>query len=220
MAQYTDITILLDRSGSMQTIKTAMESGMKEFIQGHQTVPSTRLSLIQFDGTNSYEEVYIERPITDVPELILSPRGWTPLYDALCKTIDKTGQRLAAKREADRPDKVLFLIITDGEENASREFKRHDARTRIERQKDRYQWEFSYLGANQDAYKEAQSIGIDWGKTMNFNASLKGVSGAMRGMTTNTVAYASTTGTGAMANYTKSQLDAAVEDDKGTSGKP
>src|SRR3990167_926447 len=128
MAQYTDITILLDRSGSMQTIKTAMESGMKEFIQGHQTVPSTRLSLIQFDGTNSYEEVYIERPITDVPELILSPRGWTPLYDALCKTIDKTGQRLATKREADRPDKVLFLIITTCEEDASREFKRHDAR--------------------------------------------------------------------------------------------
>lgn len=218
MATYSDITILLDRSASMETIKSAMESGFKEFVQGHKTIPTTRLTLVQFDHNQPYEEVYVERPITDVPELVLKPRGWTPLLDACCKTIDKAGQRLAAKRERDRPDKVLFLIITDGQENSSREFKREDVRRRIEHQTNTYKWEFTYLGANQDAYAEAVSLGIDFGKALNFTAGVAGTTNAWRGLTTNTVAYSGGLSS-ALDNYSKTQIDSALETDDQTSGK-
>lgn len=211
MARYTDITILLDRSGSMETIKSAMESGFNEFVQGHRAIPTTRLTLVQFDNKQPYEEVYVERPITDVPELNLRPRGWTPLLDAACKAIDKAGQRLAAKREQDRPDKVLFVIVTDGHENYSTQYRREDVRKRIEHQSAVYKWEFTYLGANQDAYAEAVSLGIDFGKALNFAAVDGGTKRAWRGLTSNTVAYAATCGTASLGDYTKAQIDSAVD---------
>ena len=217
MAKFTDITILLDRSGSMESIKTAMESGFDEFLQQHKAIPTTRISLIQFDGINSYDEVYIERPITEASGLNLRPRGWTPLLDAMCKTIDKVGQRLAAKREADRPDKVLFLVITDGEENASREFKREDVRKRVTLQTEGYKWQFVYLGANQDAFKEAASFGIKLGQTICFSAASAGTQNAWRSLATNTASYASNPNENAtLDSYTQSQRDEAMEDNTTT----
>lgn len=217
MTNYTDITILLDRSGSMATIKSAMESGFDEFLLQHREVPTTRISLVQFDSDNPYEEVYIERPVTDAPKLTLQPRGWTPLLDAMCKTIDKVGQRLAAKHEQDRPDKVLFLVLTDGEENASREFKREDVRKRVTLQTEGYKWQFVYLGANQDAFKEADSFGINQGQTLNFMASAAGTANSWRSLATNTVAYASNSQENAVLDsYTPEQRDEAMEDDTTT----
>ena len=212
MANYTDISILLDRSGSMADIKASMESGLKEFIQGHKEVPTTRLTLIQFDDQQPCEELYVERPITDVPEFTLKPRGWTPLLDSLCEAIDRTGARLAAKKESDRPEKVLFLIITDGAENSSRKFRREDVQKRIHTQSNTYKWEFSYLGANQDAYKEAATLGIDYGKTLNFIASAGATTNAWKGLTTNTVAYSANL-TSTLVNYTPDQIKSAVKDE-------
>lgn len=212
MARFTDITILLDRSGSMAAIKDAMEGGFDEFLHQHQQVPTTRISLIQFDGQNPYDEVYIERPVTDVPKLHLQPRGSTPLLDALCTTIDKVGKRLAAKRQQDRPDKVLFVIITDGQENASHEFKREDVRKRVKTQTDTYKWEFVYLGANQDAFAEAASFGIDLGKTINFAYAARGTEKAWRSLAANTLGYASGA-TAAVADYNSLQRSEAMETD-------
>ena len=113
-AQYTDITILLDRSGSMDILKIPMESAIDEFLLAHKKVPSTRVSLIQFDNNNPQDEVYIDRAVGDVPRTVIDPRGTTPLLDALCFAIDNTGRRLDQKPESSRPDQVLFVIITDG----------------------------------------------------------------------------------------------------------
>lgn len=99
MADYTDITVLLDRSGSMASIKAAMESGFNEFLQQHRAVPASRLTLVQFDTDNPQEVVYLAKPITDAPSLDLTPRGSTPLLDALCRAIDATGNRLKAMPE-------------------------------------------------------------------------------------------------------------------------
>jgi uncharacterized protein YegL len=189
MAPYTDITILLDRSGSMTSIKDATEAGFKEFIQQHRAVPSTRLTLAQFDGENAQDVVYTEVPVADIAGLTLDPRGMTPLNDAVCRTIDATGARLAAKPEAERPEKVLFLIITDGQENASHTFTRKDVRARIERQHGTYNWQFAYLGANQDAFKEAETMGIPKMFALNYTASREGTRGAWRGVASTSTAY-------------------------------
>lgn len=212
MTNYTDITVLLDRSGSMASIKSAMESGFKEFLQQHRAVPSSRLSLIQFDTENPQESVYTAKPIADAPQLDITPRGGTPLLDALCRAIDATGERFRAMAESDRPERILFVIVTDGEENASREFNRANVRDRVTRQSSMYKWQFVYLGANQDAFAEAASFGIHKGTTANYAASARGTQNVMRAMAMNTFAYASEE-TGAVLDFAKNQRDEAMEED-------
>jgi uncharacterized protein YegL len=208
MANYTDITVLLDRSGSMQSIKSAMESGFDEFINEHKAIPTTRISLVQFDGVNPNDVIYTARPITDVPKLNLQPRGWTPLYDAACLAIDETGNRLRAMKEADRPDRVLFLIITDGEENTSKRFGQADVRDRITRQGNTYSWQFLYLGANQDALLVAKHIGIDLNRAITYGYNSSDTKNSMRGLAINTVAFASGSGVGSL-DWTDTQRSEA-----------
>lgn len=169
MKQFTDITILVDRSGSMNAIRTGMEGAFRTFLKEHRTVPSTRLTLIQFDDINPQEVVYQAVPVADAAELNLIPRGGTPLLDAMCDAIDRTGERLRNMRERDRPDQVLFIIITDGQENTSRRFRRSDVFDRITRQREDFKWQFVYLGANQDAFGEASSYGIPIGSTITWS---------------------------------------------------
>lgn len=214
MADFTDITVLLDRSGSMSSIKSAMESGFNEFLMQHRAAPSSRLTLVQFDTDNPQEIVYSARPITDAPSLDLTPRGGTPLLDALCRTIDTTGLRLKGMDAANRPDRVLFVIITDGQENSSHEFKREHVKERITRQSSVYKWQFVYLGANQDAFAEAASLGISRGMTANYAATAKGSLNVMRAMSHNTMAYASG-GAAMVPDFAQDQRDEAMaEDDK------
>lgn len=160
MRKYTDITVLLDRSGSMESCKQAMESAFAEFVKGNKAIPSTRLTLIQFDSVDPLEVIYENIPVKNVGELALVPRGGTPLVDAFVRTIDRTGARLRDLRESERPNQVLFVVITDGQENSSREFKRRDVLDRVRKQQDSYNWKFIYLGANQDAIGEAATFGI------------------------------------------------------------
>lgn len=171
MKKYTDVTVLLDRSGSMQSIKEGMEEGFKSFVREQRKAPLTRMTLIQFDNENDQEVVFQNTLVTSGEvKLSLIPRGGTPLLDALCKAIDGTGARLAALPEAERPSKVLFVIITDGQENASRRYRRSDVKERVTRQQDHYKWNFVYLGANQDSFSEAFSYGIPLGSTLTYSA--------------------------------------------------
>jgi len=152
-------------------------------------VPSTRVSLVQFDGNNPYEVVYSEMPIQDVPKFRLEPRGSTPLCDCLVKTIDETGKRYARTPEGARPQNVLFVVITDGQENASRVHNKYDVQRRIERQSKEYNWEFLYLGANQDAFKEAESIGIPMASAIAYTASVGDTRAKMNYLASNTLRY-------------------------------
>src|SRR5688572_22184449 len=88
------------------------------------------------------------------------PRGSTPLYDALGRLIDETGAALGAKAEGDRPEHVIFLVITDGMENASRTETQATVAAKVKHQTDAYQWRFVYIGANQDALAVAKTINI------------------------------------------------------------
>src|SRR5688572_4072309 len=122
--EKTEIVVVLDRSGSMSCVRTDMEGGFNEFIKKQKEVAGDcAVTLVQFD--DKYEVVYEAKPLNDVPNLNLVPRGSTALLDSLGKTINSVGYRLKNTPESKRPGRVLFLVITDGHENSSSEFKKH-----------------------------------------------------------------------------------------------
>ena len=117
--QRTLIAVLLDRSGSMECVKSDTEGGFNAFIDEQRGEPGdARVTLAQFD--TDYEVVYANRPIADVPPLALQPRGGTALYDALGRLITDVGAELAALPEDERPGTVVVVVLTDGHENSSR----------------------------------------------------------------------------------------------------
>lgn len=190
MKQFTDITVLLDRSGSMSVVKEAMETAFDAFIKEHRSVPTTKLTLVQFDDRNDQDVVYQCVPIRSAERLRLHPRGNTPLLDAMCKVIDRTGERLASMPEAERPDQVLLVIITDGQENASHIYKRKDVFDRVTKQRESYKWEFVYLGANQDTFAETQSFGIPWKNVIKYSHDHNHAVAALDTLRSHTHSYA------------------------------
>ena len=154
---HTEIAFILDRSGSMASMVEPAIAGFNSLLSEQQTLPgSARFSLVLFD--DHYEVPVASMPIAEVQPLntnTYQPRGSTALLDAIGRTIDELGARLANAPEAERPGQVLVAILTDGEENASRQFTWKDISDRIRHQTDVYQWRFLFLGANQDAIATA-----------------------------------------------------------------
>jgi hypothetical protein len=177
----TEIAIILDRSGSMSVIKDDMEGGFKTFIEEQKKIPDPCVvSLYQFD--DKFETIFEEKQLHAVTGLALLPRGSTALLDACGRAITVIGERIAKKVEGDRPGKIIVVIITDGYENASREFKRDAIVKMITHQRDIYKWQFAFLGANMNAFEEAQRLGISGAAAMSYSSDTKGV-GAMYGAT-------------------------------------
>ena len=182
----TEIAFILDRSGSMATMHTAAISGFNEFLAGQQATTDdhgqpmpAHFSLVLFD--DHYDVIHDRSPIAIVPALTTAtyqPRGSTALLDAIGLTIDRLGARLAAMAEADRPSHVLIAILTDGEENASNRYTTQEINERIRHQTDVYQWEFLFLGANQDAIATATRLGIHAHHSATYDACAEGVSEA------------------------------------------
>ena len=165
----TDITLVVDRSGSMSQISEDAEGGVNSLIADQSAQPGEALlTLVQFD--TEYEFLHKGVPIGDVPKYKLHPRGMTALLDAVGRAINETGQRLAAMEESQRPGLVIFVVMTDGLENSSKEFSKAQLRTMIERQQREYNWQFTFLGANQDAFAEAGAMGIGADGAANFAA--------------------------------------------------
>ncbi len=176
MKNKTDITIILDRSGSMESVKQDTIGGFNSFLSEQQKVEGEgALSLVQFD--DQYDVVYEDKDINSADKLTertFQPRGSTALFDAIGRTVNSVGQRLAALPEAERPDKVLLVIMTDGFENASREFTAAKISEMIGHQRNVYKWEFMFIGANQDAVLSAQEIGIPAAASLTYAANEEG----------------------------------------------
>jgi Mg-chelatase subunit ChlD len=174
MKDATHIAVLLDRSGSMGSVKGETISGFNYFLKEQKEAgDNASFTLVQFDS-QSTDVVHEAKPVRDVPDLnedTYQPRGSTPLLDALGQTINSTGRTLAAIPEANRPDKVVFVVITDGEENASHTFTKTQVKEMIDHQTAKYNWQFIYLGANQDAFAEAGAVGIAMAKAANFDTA-------------------------------------------------
>lgn len=188
---YTDITIVLDRSGSMESIKTDTIGGFNEFIKKQKAVPGTAtISLFKFDHV--FESEYDGRDLQKAPELTQEtyvPRGSTALVDAICEGIDRAGKRLKHMDDRERPEKIVFVIITDGYENASVKYAMKDASDRIQHQTDKYGWQFLFLGANQDAIATAAGYGISRGQTLTYAANRVGTNAFYNSVSDNIASY-------------------------------
>ena len=164
----TDITVVLDRSGSMSSIREEAENGLNHFISEQKEIPGyANFTLVKFD--TEYEVAHKGVNIQEVGECTIEPRGMTALLDAVGKAINETGERLRDMEEASRPGLVVFVIVTDGAENSSHEFTKAQIKEMIEKQQSTYSWQFTFLGANQDAFAEASSMGIAAISTMTYS---------------------------------------------------
>jgi uncharacterized protein YegL len=171
------IAVLLDRSGSMESIKSDTEGGFNAFIDGQRNEPlDIRVTLAQFD--TEYEVVYANRPVREVPPLALQPRGMTALYDALGKLITDVGAELAARPEEERPSRVTVVVLTDGHENSSQEWTHDAVSAAIRRQEHDYSWDFVFLGANMDAVAIGQQLGFAPDKSMTYATNAGGIGSA------------------------------------------
>lgn len=158
-SDLTDITLVVDRSGSMEKVREDAEGGVNAFIAKQAKEPGEALlTLVQFD--TEYEFLHKGVPIARVPKYELVPRGLTALLDAVGRAMNETGERIAKMDERDRPGLVVFVVMTDGLENSSKEFTKATIKAMIERQQQQYNWHFTFLGANQDAFAEAGGMGI------------------------------------------------------------
>jgi hypothetical protein len=164
------IAVVLDRSGSMQAVKTDTEGGLAAFLKAQHEAPGqTTVSLYQFD--DQYEAVYENKALADVPQFKLRPRGATALLDAVGRTVTTVGEQLDAKPEDDRPAEVIVVILTDGHENASHEHTKTAVKKLITHQQDDYGWKFVFLGADQDAFTAAGGIGIRASSTLSYSGA-------------------------------------------------
>ena len=166
----TEIAFILDRSGSMESMVEPAISGFNRLLrEQQQEAGSARFTLVLFD--DHYEVPFHSVPIAEVVELDTStfvPRGSTALLDAIGRTIDELGAKLAATPEAERPGQVIVAILTDGMENASHRYTWRDVSKRIRHQTEKYQWKFLFLGANQDALATAAKMSIVNADASNF----------------------------------------------------
>ncbi len=164
-----DITLVVDRSGSMDAIRSDAEGGVNRFIEEQKAAPGdATLTLVQFD--DEYEQVYC-KPIKEAPRYTLVPRGWTALLDAVGKAVNAAGERLSALDESARPGCVIFVIVTDGHENRSREFTKARIKEMIEHQQSVYNWKFTFLGADASAFDEGRGMGVPTSAIASYNTA-------------------------------------------------
>lgn len=201
---------IVDRSGSMRPIAGDMEGGIRAFIdkQLEGVDPAKRtVSFYQFD--TEHDDLYDFAPLADAKGYKLVPRGATALLDACGTAITKVGEKLAALPEEDRPGYVMVVIVTDGAENSSVEYNRAQVKKMITHQQEKYDWRFTYLGANQDAFAEAASIGIIYPSVLTWLGTSRSVSTTMDCLATSVSAGTVSTSTGIY--YSNEQRDAAME---------
>lgn len=182
--QLTEIAFILDRSGSMQSRVDFAIKGFNDFLREQGEVPGqARFTLVLFD--DQYDVACASVPVREVTDLdrrSFVPRGSTALLDAIGRTIDELGARLAAMPEAERPGQVIVAILTDGEENSSERFSLAEISSRIAHQRDVYKWQFFFLGADQDAIAAAARLNIDHGSVMRFSADHAGFQSSSKAM--------------------------------------
>ena len=176
-ANLTQLVFILDRSGSMGGLESDTIGGFNSMLQKQQNEPGEcRITTVLFD--NEYDvlhdriDIQAVSPITENEYFV---RGSTALLDAVGMTIGKIGAVQKNTLEEYRAGKVLFVITTDGMENASREFSYDKVKSMVEHQKSKYSWEFIFLGANIDAVDVADRFGISRNRAQNFHNDSKGI---------------------------------------------
>jgi hypothetical protein len=174
----THVTMILDRTGSMESIRHDTIGGFNAFLQGQKSAPgAATLTLVQFDSQDPYEVIHNFIPIALAKELTPEtyvPRASTPLFDALGRGILDLERSLTLLAPDQRPGHVVFVVITDGQENASREFTREQVQKMIHEKQAADGWEFVFLSADLSAIAEAGEIGVHYRATLAFDKTGQG----------------------------------------------
>ena len=188
----TEIIVVMDKSGSMNGIRDDAIGAFNTFLEDQQKEPGeARLTLTLFD--TNYIIMQTRRDIQNVQKLdnsTYAPGGFTALLDAVGRTIDEVGKRLADTAEEKRPERVVMAIITDGQENSSKEYNRKTVTDKIKLQEETYKWEVVFLAAGIQAMAEAQNIGIRASNCVGFEAgSAAAYTESVKSLSSNVGAY-------------------------------
>jgi uncharacterized protein YegL len=170
----SEIVIVLDRSGSMASIKNDMQNGLKSFLD-KQKLEAGECTITCYQFDSEIDRILEDVDIKLISSISLDPRGSTRLFDAIGTAVDEVGKRLSAKPESERPEKVFVLVITDGEENSSHLYNNERVKEMIKLQEEKYSWKFIYLGANQDAFLTGQKYGFSGQTSMKYSTSSVGI---------------------------------------------
>ena len=204
-AAKTLVTLLLDRSGSMQSVRDDTVGAINAWLgELRQTETEMRFSLVLFDehhGKMDLQKIHVATPIAEVPDLRnedFRPRGGTPLIDAACSTIRAVRESLEGRDDV----KVIFAIQTDGHENASRENGWEGLRALIA-ECEKTGWQFTFMGCGIDAYGQGARMGIRRENTVSYGADQLATRAAFAATAENTRLYAS--GARADVSYTAEQ---------------
>jgi len=195
----TYIIFVIDRSGSMSSIKKDMIGGFNSFIKAQRdsNIGDCRVFAYQFDTEYStiFENLDVNK-VADLTDATYQPRGGTALYNSLGKTINDIGAKLAALSESERPEKVLVVTITDGEDNSTLtnfpeavQYNAEKVKGMVTHQTEVYKWDFAYIGANQDAWAVGGSMGV--ANNLNYVADSHGTAVAFDNLTKSTLRYRS-----------------------------
>jgi hypothetical protein len=206
-AAYTAICLLIDRSGSMQSIKDATEDAINGFVQQQVAEEGRRTIRIATFDTGAPEQVCPSTPASEVPRFTLHPRGSTALLDAMGTTITAFGAELTGMDENTRPGHVVFAVMTDGLENASTDYTWAQIKKMVEHQERVYGWNVVYLGANQDAIQVGAQLGVRRGSSLTYTADAH----TTRSAVGSTSAYVTEVAAGRKAAFTDAQRHAATD---------
>lgn len=183
---YTHITIILDRSGSMDSIREDTIGGFNAFLSKQKEGPGTvTLTFIQFDTQDAHEVIHKFKPIAEIPPLtrdVYVPRASTPLLDALGWSLNDLEKTIADMAEDQKPEQVIVVVITDGQENSSKEFKKAQITKIIRDKQDKAKWQFVFLSADLDAINDAVNAGVQVCSSLAFDKSAPGTRQAWESM--------------------------------------
>jgi hypothetical protein len=170
---YTHIAVVIDKSGSMGVRRNDVIGGFNRFLDDQKKVPGkATMTLVMFDTV--YQVVHTGADISSIIPLdngSYAPAGGTALFDAMAKAISESGKYLSDMAEVDRPAKVIVVVLTDGEENSSRETTIEQLKEAVDRQKNVYKWEFVFLGVGIDAFQQGAGLGVPMAAMANLGAS-------------------------------------------------
>lgn len=213
----TYIIFVIDRSGSMSSIQSDMIGGFNTFIKAQKDANIGECRVFAYKFDTDYEIIFENMDINSVPLLDKKnyvPRGGTALYDSLGFTINNIGKRLANTDEDERPEKVLVVTITDGEDNdylrnvGKVRFSSEKVKEMVKHQTENYKWEFAYIGANQDAWAIGGSMGV--ANNLTYAATSKGTAAAFATLGSSTLNYRS----GATRGFTFANAGTKDEDEE------
>ena len=240
---YTHIAVVLDSSGSMGSIIDDTIGGFNTFLDAQKNAEGeATLSLYEFQYPsivnarglpswhwqefNSWGKSKVDvavntkftfldiKHVANLNKENYRPNGGTPLLDTVGQVIKDTGEQLAALSENLRPSKVLFVIITDGEENASHVYNFDSISKMIKHQRDTYKWEFVFLGANQDAIGEASKMGIGSHTSMAYGTSQAAIHDTYNVLASKTAAFRSFTADAGVLAFTDQERTVALGEDQ------